>query len=130
MELSFHVAVYVASVAIYETHSAGALRRVRLLDPNGNWDTVWEERTTSEILNVSSRVYSPPVVPRRYTTKQMRLEVDTSGFTQDYGIDAVEITEGRLPESLVFKCVACPAGFYKDFQGNSNCLINVNLSVI
>lgn len=72
---------------------------------------------------MSPRVFSPPMVPRRYWTKQMRLEVNTSGFTQKYAIDGVEITEGMLPDSLVFPCVACPTGFYKDAQGNSNCRV-------
>ena len=122
LELTFHEASWVASVQIYETLACGALRRIRFLDPAGDWDTVWETRAYQIPDYVEGRVFAPQLSARAYKTRHIRLELETWGFTQYYAIDAVQIVEGLAPELPIFACEACPKDTFKSTSGPVACM--------
>ena len=52
------VPVNVRSISIYETYNAGAVVKVSLRDPDGNWIPVW----TGDAQNIkASRIFQPPL---------------------------------------------------------------------
>ena len=105
LDLAFGTPVIVGGVALYETQAPGALQRIRLFDARAAvWETVWEG-VSGPLLRNESRVFAPPLVPRRNTTHQLssrvRLEFNTSAFEHDYALDAVHVHEGLLPQGLL-----------------------------
>jgi hypothetical protein len=121
LELTFDLAIKVASVAVYETRALGALKGVKFMPNNSSqWDTVWEG-CAGQLNGTVSRVYAPRLLARGYETKRIRLEFSTAGFSSCYAIDGVEVIAGVEPELPVFMCAACPSAHYKDLTGDSQC---------
>jgi len=114
VEITLDHPILVAAVSVYEGHDAGALHRIRLLDPQGNWDTVWELRKRQPGAWSSSRVLTPQLSARSYKTQQIRLEVNS---TSDYAIDAVSVVEGIAP-SPQLPVFMCSPVFDKDGDGS------------
>jgi hypothetical protein len=123
LEITLDHPILVAAVSVYEGRDAGALHRIRLLDPQGNWDTVWELRKRQpRVYNnslelgawISSRVLTPQLSARSYKTQQIRLEVNS---TSDYAIDAVSVVEGIAP-SPQLPVFMCSPVFDKDGDGS------------
>jgi len=119
IELHFLEAAFVSKVEIYEISAPGACTRVQLLledQSSGTWVTVWERTSyaypvggyalfdhhhgmmgESDSLERSNnvtgaRIFAPTLqYLLRNKTQGVRLEFNTSGWTESYGIDAVRI---------------------------------------
>lgn len=104
VEITLDRPILVSAVSVYETNATGALNRIRLLDPQGNWDTVWQLRRRQPPPVETRRVLTPQLSARSYKTQQIRLEVNSTNLDPYYAIDAVSVVEGIEPVLPIFMC--------------------------
>jgi hypothetical protein len=78
-------------------------------------DTVWQGPKTLQSSFTTARIFAPQLQLRAYRTRTIRLEIDTTGNTEWYNIDAVKLIG---PDG---GCTACVAGKYKASTGSANC---------
>ena len=57
--MKFENEVFPTKVEIYETYNAGAVKEVQILQPDGEWMTVWSTDSVQRIQTI--RTFAPPL---------------------------------------------------------------------
>ena len=80
VELAYRQPMYVSGIEIYETHRPGSVVSVALWSGptdgsgSGGWDVVWRGEP-HRALPPEARLFAPPLAPRSYATRYVRLEL-------------------------------------------------------
>jgi hypothetical protein len=93
LELGYEHAVRPSQVRIHETFNPGAVVRIEAIDAAGKWQILWEgkDRTKEDI-----RWFSIDVAPR-FSTRSIRIRLDSAGVPGWNEIDAVELIGDPYP---------------------------------
>lgn len=88
IELTYARAVSPTQVRVHETLSPGALARVDVRRPGGDWETVWSGQAT---VHPAPRWFEPVLDRSDFETREVRLIVDTDRVQGWNEIDSVEL---------------------------------------
>jgi hypothetical protein len=86
--LTFDAAVEPGLIRIHETYNAGAVAKVETRDDRGAWRTVWEGAAAAA---PAPRWLEIPVPAGAWTTREVRLTLDSNAVPGWNEIDAVEL---------------------------------------
>ena len=89
LDLTYARAVRVDEVRVHETCMPGAIARIQAKAPDGSWETLWEGTST---IQDGPWWFAPPLRRTAYTTKEIRIVVDTDRVEGWNEIDAVELS--------------------------------------
>ena len=56
-KVSFKRKLYIAKINIYETFHSGGVKEVKVMNPSGNWTTIWSTSAVQD--NANSTIFSP-----------------------------------------------------------------------
>lgn len=108
LELDYAEAVVPESVRVHETYNPGAVARILAQRADGTWGLIWEGRATP---GDAPWWFEPTLQTVRFTTRRLRLIVDTDRVQGWNEIDAIElIGEGRRQWAIA----AASASSYAD----------------
>lgn len=99
-QVEFDAYVNAESISIYETFHAGAVVKVSLRDPSGNWVPVW----TGDAQNIEeSRVFQPPLaVNRELSVSSLLLKsMECIHFISYNGFPVSNVINTIISEALI-----------------------------
>jgi hypothetical protein len=85
LETSFRLPLYATGVTVYETHNAGFVTQIDLIDVNGNYNTIWTGSDSTTCPGEFSITFSQT----EYKVEGVRIHSAKSGWEE---IDAVKLT--------------------------------------
>ncbi|XP_048763163.1 TD and POZ domain-containing protein 3-like [Ostrea edulis] len=94
IEVKYNDKVYVNEINIYETYHAGGTRSVKVRDPSGKWETIYQTKKLECIKK--SRIFTPSIQKPNYQVNELRIEVDCTKAGTWVEIDAVELVGTRF----------------------------------
>eukprot|EP00300_Choanocystis_sp_HF-7_P034355 c4704_g1_i1.p1 GENE.c4704_g1_i1~~c4704_g1_i1.p1 ORF type:complete len:427 (-),score=91.12 c4704_g1_i1:82-1362(-) len=93
LEVEFERSIKIKQISIFETYNPGAVVRVSFKSPSGSWRIVYEGVQTQTLQRPVSRIFSPPLDPVNFETRQIRLDLNTRDSRSWSEIDAIRVTE-------------------------------------
>ena len=93
IEVEFPEALYVKKIAIYETYSAGGVKRISAKNSLGQWEELWSTDQVSFI--EEARIFSPILRDLGFPIKEIRIDTDSNVASDYVTLDAVSMTGTR-----------------------------------
>jgi len=96
IDVKFEKATYPFRIHIYETYNPGGIVAIWANDSSsGRWSLLWDSSHSSKAHPTPDteqpRVFSPPLRPTTFSTRQLRIEFDQSGLVYYTEVDAVKL---------------------------------------
>merc|ERR1719290_306383 len=95
IDIKYEHAVYPFRIHIYETYNPGGVVAIWAGDCRGRWKLLWDSSLSATShpspATEQPRVFSPPLRPTTFATRQLRLEFDQTQLHYYTEVDAVAL---------------------------------------
>jgi len=88
IELRYSLPVWASAIEVYESFNPGAITALSVLDEHGQWLNVWKGEDENRACPSTLRIEFPRL---EFSTRQVRLELDTAKIPGWNQIDAVKL---------------------------------------